>query len=67
MKSGGSIVAIYNNQARSNFFLKIMFSSSQVISSPVRSATVHCILTDLEDDKFVVAAALPGQSSNLAL
>lgn len=46
--------AIYNNLMSDSFFIKSRMLTDDKIGSPVRSASFRAVLTDLNDDKFVV-------------
>jgi hypothetical protein len=47
------ISAIYNNFAKDAFFLKTRVISDDTLGTSVRTASFRCVLTDLNDDKFI--------------
>ena len=50
------IVAIYNNFGKDGFYLKTRFVSDETIGNTLSSASFRCVLTDLEDQKFIAMA-----------
>jgi hypothetical protein len=50
------ISAIYNNYGKDAFFLKTRVISDETIGTTLHSASFRCVLTDLEEEKFVAAA-----------
>lgn len=54
------ITAIYNNFAKDIYFLKTRLISDDTLGTTLHSASFRCVLTDLDDDKFVVSAAQSG-------
>jgi len=61
------IQAIYNNLQGSSFFIKARMLTDQVIGSPLRSVNFKCVLTSLQDHKFIVQGSDTGQSTYGAL
>ena len=59
--------AVYNNLMSDSFFVKSRMLTDEKISSPVRSASFRAVLTDLNDQKFVVQASDNGQTTFGAL
>lgn len=55
--STAEISAIYNNYGRDAFFLKARMISDETIGSTARSASFRCVLTDLNDEKFIAVGA----------
>lgn len=47
------ISAIYNNFAKDAFFLKARVISDESIGNTLYSASFRCVLTDLDDQKFI--------------
>jgi hypothetical protein len=47
------ISAIYNNFGKDAFFLKARMISDDTIGTHVPSASYRCVLTDLEDHRFI--------------
>lgn len=45
---------IYNNYGRDAFFLKTRMVSDGALGTTVNSASFRCVLTSLEDEKFMV-------------
>jgi hypothetical protein len=54
------ISAIYNNYGRDAFFLKTRMVSDKTIGTSVTSASFRCVLTSLEDEKFMVMGGQSG-------
>lgn len=50
------ISAIYNNIGKSAFFLKTRFISDENIGTTLSTASYRCVLTDLDDTKFIVSS-----------
>jgi hypothetical protein len=48
------ISAIYNNFNKDAFFLKTRMISDPTLGTTVPSASFRCVLTSLEDEKFMV-------------
>ena len=48
------ISAIYNNLYGEMFYIKARMLTDNKIGGPLRSASFRAVLTDLNDDKFVV-------------
>ena len=48
------ISAIYNNLFGEMFYIKARMLTDNKLGSPLRSASFRAVLTDLNDDKFVV-------------
>ena len=61
------INAIYNNVDRTAFFLKVRMISDTTVATAVAGASYRCVLTDLNDHKFVAVSGSPGQSGFHAL
>jgi hypothetical protein len=57
---GLKIHAIYNNIDRTAFFLKARMISDSKVGTPVAEASYRCVLTDLNDVKFVAASGSSG-------
>lgn len=53
--SSNEITAIYNNFGRDAFFLKTRMVSDDTIGNTAMPASFRCVLTDLEDQKYIVA------------
>jgi hydrogenase maturation factor len=47
------ISAIYNNFAKDAFFLKTRVITDDTLGTTARSASFRCVLTDLNDEKFI--------------
>lgn len=47
-------MAIFNNIDRTNFFLKARMLTDDIVGTTVSGATIKCVLTDLNDEKFIV-------------
>jgi hypothetical protein len=58
-----SVQAIFNNFDKDAFFLKTRVVSDSYLGINVPQASFRCILTSLEDEKFMASA---GQSSQTA-
>jgi hypothetical protein len=48
------INTLYNNIDKTSLFLKTRVLTDEVIGTTVSTASVRCVLTDLEDNKFIV-------------
>lgn len=53
-------IAFYNNFERDNFFMKSRMISDERLGTTVAGASVRCVLTALNDAKFIVQGATPG-------
>jgi hypothetical protein len=53
---GLKIHAIYNNIDRTAFFLKARMISDSKVATPVSETSYRCVLTDLNDLKFVAVS-----------
>lgn len=53
---GLKIHAIYNNIDRTAFFLKARMISDSKVATPVSETSYRCVLTDLNDVKFVAVS-----------
>lgn len=53
--ASSSISSIYNNFGRDAFFLKARMISDTQVGTTVPSASYRCVLTSLEDEKFMVS------------
>ena len=53
-QSTSLVTAIYNNLGKDAFFLKTRVVSDASIGTSVSSASFRCVLTSLEDEKFMV-------------
>lgn len=62
-EEGLKIHAIYNNIDRTAFFLKARMISDSKVATPVSEASYRCILTDLNDVKFVAVSGSSGQTA----
>jgi len=60
---GLKIHAIYNNIDRTAFFLKARMISDSKVGTPVSEASYRCVLTDLNDVKFVAVSGSSGQTA----
>jgi integrin alpha FG-GAP repeat containing protein 1 len=49
-------MAIYNNFDRDNFYLKTRMISDERLATTVTGASVRCVLTSLNDSKYIVAS-----------
>ena len=54
------INAIYNNIDRNSFFLKAKMISDSTVGTAITEASFKCIMTDLNDRKFIAVAASSG-------
>ena len=54
------ITAIFNNFGKDAFFLKTRMISDIAIGTSVTSASYRCVLTSLEDEKFMVTGGQSG-------
>ncbi|CDW73884.1 UNKNOWN [Stylonychia lemnae] len=61
------ISAIYNNFAKDAFFLKSRVISDESIGNTLHSASFRCILTDLDEQKFISMTGQSGQTAFQAL
>ena len=61
------VTAIYNNFGKSAFFLKVRFISDETIGNTLHTVSYRCVLTDLDDQKFIVTAVQSGQTAYNAL
>jgi integrin alpha FG-GAP repeat containing protein 1 len=61
------IRAVYNNIDRNAFFVKARLISDQHTGTPILDASYRCILTDVNESKFVAVAGHPGQNAFGAL
>lgn len=59
-ENGLQIHAIYNNIDRTAFFMKTRMISDSQVATPVSEASYRCVLTDLNDVKFVVVSGSSG-------
>lgn len=57
------IASIYNNLNPENYFVKSRMITDDKVGSPVRSAVFKVVLTDLDDEKFVVSCSDIGQTA----
>lgn len=57
------IKAVYNNIDRSSFFLKARMISDQDVGTPIRDASFRCVLTDVNEGKFIAVAGSAGQTA----
>ena len=57
------ISAIFNNYDKDAFFLKSRLVSDSQIGMTVPQASFRCVLTSLEDEKFMVSSGLPGHTA----
>jgi len=67
-KNGGDdetpeIAAVYNNLNGEAFFIKARMLTDDRIGSPARTASFKAVLTNLDDEKFVVQGTDVGQSA----
>jgi len=62
-ENGLQIHAIYNNIDRTAFFMKTRMISDSQVATPVSEASYRCVLTDLNDVKFVVVSGSSGQTA----
>ena len=60
---GLKINTLYNNIDRTSFFLKTRVLTDKDVGSSVPAASVRCVLTDLDDNKFIVVG---GQNARTA-
>ncbi|TNV73941.1 hypothetical protein FGO68_gene2124 [Halteria grandinella] len=61
------VSSIYNNYGRDAFFLKTRMVSDGALGTTVNSASFRCVLTSLEDEKFMVMGGQSGQTAYQAL
>lgn len=61
--ANSDITAIYNNFGKYAFFLKTRVISDESLGTTAQAASFRCVLTDLDDNKFIVAAAQSGQTA----
>lgn len=54
------IAAVYNNLNAEMYFIKSRMVSDDKIGSPIRTAVFKSVLTDLDDEKFVVSGSDAG-------
>ena len=59
---GLQIKAVFNNIDRTAFFLKARVLSDSVVSTVIQGASVRCVLTDINDHKFIVSGGAPAQT-----
>lgn len=57
---GLKIHAIYNNIDRTAFFLKARMISDSKVATPVSEVSYRCVLTDLNEMKFVAVSGSSG-------
>jgi hypothetical protein len=58
--ANSEISAIYNNFAKDVYFLKTRMITDETLGTTLQSASFRCVLTDLNDEKFVAAAGQSG-------
>lgn len=58
-----SVQAVFNNYDRDAFFLKTRLISDLRLGINVPAASFRCMLTSLEDEKFMVSAGQSGQTA----
>jgi integrin alpha FG-GAP repeat containing protein 1 len=58
-----TISPIYNNIQGDSFFIKARMVTDDTVGSPVRGASVKAVLTNLNDQKFVVTGSDAGQTT----
>jgi hypothetical protein len=58
------ISAIYNNFGKDALFLKARMVSDDTIGTSVKAASFRCVLTGLNDEKFIAVAGQSGQTSH---
>lgn len=58
-----AIAAVYNNLNAEMYFIKSRMVSDDKIGSPIRTAVFKAVLTDLDDEKFVVSGSDAGQTA----
>lgn len=56
-------MAIYNNIDRTQFFLKARMLTDDIVGTAVSGATFKCVLTDLDDEKFIATSGQTGQTA----
>lgn len=61
--SSNEISAIYNNFGREAYFLKTRLISDDQIGNTAMEASFRCVLTDLEDQKFIAMGGQSGQTA----
>ena len=61
------IAAVYNNLNADMYFIKARMLTDSKTGAPVRSVVFKAVLTDLDDEKFVVSCTDLGQSAYGAL
>lgn len=54
------IDAIFNNVDRTSFFLKARMLSDKAVGTAVRGASFRCVLTDVNDQKFIAVSGSTG-------
>jgi hypothetical protein len=57
------IASVYNNLNAEMYFVKARMLTDDRIGSPVRAAVFKVVLTNLDDEKFVVSGSDVGQSA----
>jgi hypothetical protein len=57
------ISAIYNNFGKDAYFLKTRVITDDQLGTTLSSASFRCVLTDLSDERFIVAAGQSGQTA----
>jgi hypothetical protein len=55
-------ITVYNNFERENFYLKSRMTSNERLGTVVQAASIRCVLTALNDDKFIVQGAVAGNT-----
>lgn len=61
------VSAVYNNYGKDAFFLKTRVISDESIGTTLQAASFRCVLTDLEDNKFVAMTGQSGQTAYQSL
>jgi hypothetical protein len=61
--TGLKINTLFNNIDRSSFFLKTRVLTDEIEGTTVSTASVRCVLTDIDDNKFIVVG---GQTARTA-
>lgn len=51
-------ISVYNNFERDNFFIKSRMISDEKIGTTLGAASVRCVLTNLNDNKFIVQGSM---------
>jgi hypothetical protein len=57
------IRTVFNNIDRTAFFIKSRMLSDTKVGTTVQGSSIRCVLTDLDDHKFIVTGDAPAQTA----